>query len=800
MIKLPSFNVAIATANGNVTITAAGGNTWTFGTNGTTTFPTGGLISNYPGGTGANNDSWFLTPGNGTGGVSSQDGQQYIQINNNLFVEIGTSFGTANASAWKFGQNGTTIFPTLTVTRGDRSGTLTGQALLFGDSTQEALISTPNGTSDINASQRLVINPGAGYANTTGEGGDIYLYAGRGGDAGGSGGDIKIRGGLGPVNGAGGYLDLQGGEADADGEGGRIDIRGGYSGNAVGGNINIDGGQGQTLGGVVNINGGYGSTGQGGNINIAGGQSGNGLGNYGNVSIGAGASTWQFDNTGNLALPRGGVVYETSIPGAALTGNTIALKPQGGTNADQQLLIYPTAIPGTDNNHLHLTTGNLYNTELFLGNDDLYVKLANTGNIVINSNNGVGNSAQWTFGTAGTILNSGNLILQTLNGVPGAVTAITGSSGFWESNPRNNLATTGGTGTGLTVNVTDDGGYASAIAIATPGTGYSNGDSISVVSGSSDASFTISVLANGWTFGTSGNLTLPGNTFAVNYANGTAVSLGGNYGNANVADFLDSLGSNAIVTTGNITGGNIITANAASVILGNAVSSIKQNGSNATVNLSGSVTLSPDTAASANNGVVIGGNGYLLAPNGSRNAVLNYSGASGTMGIYSVNVYGNTATAIENGGANGVGNIGANASNRFNTVFATAGDFSGNVTASNFVGNISITGNVTGTSPNVTLVAGSFSTVFDNTGVATFPGNISADNISAGNIGVSETVTARTLVTDPGPLSGLTATFGARAFINDGNLAAAGNFGAQVSGGAGNSVPVWSDGTNWYIG
>ena len=45
----------------------------------------------------------------------------------------------------------------------------------------------------------------------------------------------------------------------------------------------------------------------------------------------------------------------------------------------------------------------------------------------------------------------------------------------------------------------------------------------------------------------------------------------------------------------------------------------------------------------------------------------------------------------------------------------------GNVTASNFIGNISITGNVTGTSSNVTLVAGSYSSVFDNTGNVTLP-------------------------------------------------------------------------------
>jgi hypothetical protein len=111
-----------------------------------------------------------------------------------------------------------------------------------------------------------------------------------------------------------------------------------------------------------------------------------------------GTKTWTFDTAGNLTLPMGGVVYETNIPDGALSGSAIALKPTGGTNADQELLIYPTV---NDANHLHLTTGNLYNTELFLGSDNLYVKLANTGNIVVNSNDAAGNSAQWTFDTTG---------------------------------------------------------------------------------------------------------------------------------------------------------------------------------------------------------------------------------------------------------------------------------------------------------------------------------------------------------------------------------------------------------------
>jgi hypothetical protein len=52
----------------------------------------------------------------------------------------------------------------------------------------------------------------------------------------------------------------------------------------------------------------------------------------------------------------------------------------------------------------------------------------------------------------------------------------------------------------------------------------------------------------------------------------------------------------------------------------------------------------------------------------------------------------------------------------------------GNVTAQNFIGNISITGNVIGTQPNVTLVAGSYDWTFDNTGNLTLPGNTFAVN------------------------------------------------------------------------
>jgi len=41
---------------------------------------------------------------------------------------------------------------------------------------------------------------------------------------------------------------------------------------------------------------------------------------------------------------------------------------------------------------------------------------------------------------------------------------------------------------------------------------------------------------------------------------------------------------------------------------------------------------------------------------------------------------------------------------------------------------------------------------------------------------------------------------GRKAFVSDSNLVSSGNFGAIISGGGSNTVPVYSDGTNWRIG
>lgn len=163
------------------------------------------------------------------------------------------TFGTENKE-WLFGSDGNTIFPTLTTPRGDiAQGSLVSNTLKLGDGINQAVISTPDGRQSYSNSQRLVINPGQG--NGFGEGGDIYLWAGRGGADGGSGGDIKIRGGYGPETGGGGYVRIEGGDT-TNGSAGFVEIKGGYSDTTAGGDVDIYGGYGDggTQNGNVTVN------------------------------------------------------------------------------------------------------------------------------------------------------------------------------------------------------------------------------------------------------------------------------------------------------------------------------------------------------------------------------------------------------------------------------------------------------------------------------------------------------------------------------------------------------------------
>jgi hypothetical protein len=384
-------------------------------------------------------------------------------------------------------------------------------------------------------------------------------------------------------------------------------------------------------------------------------------------------------------------------------------------------LIYPTGNIFTDINHLHLTSGNLYNTELFLGNDDLYVKLANTGNIIVNSNDDVGNSAQWTFGTDGSLTfpigisidNSVDPLYPKIIADSGKLFSVQGqgNSGSaalaWTVNPDaasqyaavavnragDNLAK-------VILQAQSDSGNVETVKLwkfdetgnLTLPTGGNLIVSGSIVSSGASPAPSINGFSsiNSVTLSASGNILTAGIVSATGnitgayiFGNGSQLTgLPATYGNANVATFLAAYGSNTVVTTGNITGGNLISS---ATMYGN-IDIILGNTANASATRTRLVSNTEFSYIQTGNGTVSSTGNIVFSP---------YLSSAERVVI-------DTAS----------GNVSA----------------VGNVTAQNFIGNISITGNVQGTSANVTLVAGSYSTVFDNTGNLTLPGNTFAVN------------------------------------------------------------------------
>jgi hypothetical protein len=104
-------------------------------------------------------------------------------------------------------------------------------------------------------------------------------------------------------------------------------------------------------------------------------------------------------------------------------------------------------------------------------------------------------------------------------------------------------------------------------------------------------------------------------------------------------------------------------------------------------------------------------------------------GASPAPRIYGFSSIATTGSAVNEGNISASGNLvaGRHAYISGNVIAGNVVS-TGNVTASNFIGNISITGNVQGTSANVDLVAGSYTWTFNNAGNLVLPGNTFAVN------------------------------------------------------------------------
>ena len=148
-------------------------------------------------------------------------------------VQINTANG---AYSWQFKNDGTQGFPTLTTPHAG-----TGQTLRFNDPSQQVVITNSTATATYPNSTRIVIQGSEGYVDS-GEGGDIYLWAGNSGAGGGSGGDIKIDAGYGYNGSEGGTIKIRAGDSDS-GAGGFLDLYAG-TGTGDGGPVRIYSGDG----------------------------------------------------------------------------------------------------------------------------------------------------------------------------------------------------------------------------------------------------------------------------------------------------------------------------------------------------------------------------------------------------------------------------------------------------------------------------------------------------------------------------------------------------------------------------
>lgn len=132
--------------------------------------------------------------------------------------------------------------------------------------------------------------------------------------------------------------------------------------------------------------------------------SGNIVGLSDNVTLTAGGNTWTFSPVGVMSLAGGGDIVANTFTALTASGmnavQAIELKP-GGHNPSQYLRVYPTIGEG---NHVHITTGDMMMSGLYLGDDVNHVQLGFGNNIVIGTQGGAvfgGNT--WQFGGDGSL-------------------------------------------------------------------------------------------------------------------------------------------------------------------------------------------------------------------------------------------------------------------------------------------------------------------------------------------------------------------------------------------------------------
>ena len=274
-------------------------------------------------------------------------------------------------------------------------------------------------------------------------------------------------------------------------------------------------------------------------------------------------------------------------------------------------------------------------------------------------------------------------------------------------------------------------------------------------------------------------------------------------------DYLINLnsGANTLSITGNvaITGNLSVTGNA--TLSGNILGDRIQNGTTSidiqTINGNANVTVGGvsnvavfDTTGTYVTGVVSAtGNisGNYFVGNGSQ--------LTGIVSSYgNANVVANLA-ALGSNPVSTTGNIIAGNLDAINLVINNiSSDDSTFVTIEdglNVVGAVAVLGNITGSNlviNSITSDDSTFVTVEDGLNVV---GDIDLlGNITGGNMSTAGVIKTGVFITGTIPAAAGVGA-GARAFVTDATSVVFGNL---YVGGAANAMPVWSDGTSWYVG
>ena len=322
---------------------------------------------------------------------------------------------------------------------------------------------------------------------------------------------------------------------------------------------------------------------------------------------------------------------------------------------------------------------------------------------------GTGSLGNVTIG-AGTVQTGAVPLTVRASGIYNTL-ILTNIAGGYNSPPYTAQAVTGGSGTGMTASYSTAGnGYVTqaSLVVVNPGTGYKNGDVVTLPNGLGTtatlynynpniANSTTTGTAN-YVFGIDGNLALPGN---VSHVSNTFI----------FGDFTNS------------------TVNYRTIFAPLAANS------NPGIYAAPSGTGTAASWQAANNSNLTNASKILIATNGTTDVQL-VSGVNGSGTYLPLSFYNNGAAQMQlsvSGNLTMVGN---------GNIITNANVYSGNVVASYFYGNgaaltgitANVAGNIYGTSTNVTIIAGTYSSTFANTGVVTMPNVTVTGNLTIGNV------------------------------------------------------------------